>query len=69
MGADNAIDSKTQKQAIMVMKALPEQIRAVVAHHLRNPLTLIISVAQLQGLKDVEAEAKHIIEDLKMFGL
>ena len=65
MGADY----EGQEKAIKEVRALSGEAKQLLAHHFRNPLTVIMSEAQMRELRAIEESAKHIVEDLERFGL
>jgi signal transduction histidine kinase len=65
MGADY----QGQERAIEKVKELPADVRELLSHHLRNPLTVILAEAQMKELKLIEKSVKHMIKDLERFGL
>ncbi|HDH51259.1 MAG TPA: hypothetical protein ENG95_07395 [Nitrospirae bacterium] len=65
MGADY----EGQEKAVEKVRALPEEVKMLLSHHLRNSLQGILGGAQTGMLELVEKDAKHMVEDLKKFGL
>jgi len=75
MGAD----LKGQREAIEIIRALPEEVKGALSHHLRNSLMVILGEVQLENhycdncslrhLNQIESSAKHLLADLEMFGL
>ena len=60
---------KDETEVILQLQSMPEEVREILAHHLRNCLTGILGGAQANRLDIVEDSAKHLKEDLERFGL
>ena len=60
---------KDETEVIEQLRSLPEDIRQLLSHHLRNALTGILGGAQSNRLDIIEDSARHLKEDLERFGL
>ena len=60
---------KDESKAIEQLNKMPEDVKEVLAHHLRNCLSGILGGAQANRLDIVEDSARHLKEDLERFGL
>ncbi len=65
MGADY----EGQETPITFIRGLPDEVKACLSHHLRNCLAGILGGAQIGRPDLVEDAARHMVEDLKNFGL
>lgn len=67
MGA--IINTDEEERAIIHLLNLPQVAKNILSHHLRNTLQAMANGVMLEDLAHVEAEVKHMKEDLERFGL
>lgn len=64
MGADVGDESK----AIELLKALPEEARQYLSHHIRNGVQNVICAIHMKDEAAVEEALRHIILDIERVG-
>lgn len=65
MGADYP----GQEAAIMELQALSGEAKSFLQHHIINPLTVILSAAQLGEFQPIKEQVDHIVDDLILAGI
>jgi hypothetical protein len=65
MGADY----EGQDEAVDEVKALSPRAKELLAHHLNNSLTGIIGGLEIGDTGLAMKAAKHMVEDLRLFGI
>ncbi len=64
MGADY----EGQERGIEDLKAMSDEARQYLCHHLRNSLTAVLCGIQVEQFDLAEEAARHMIEDLERIG-
>ena len=65
MGAD----FPEQKEAVEEVRALSDDARGWLGHHMRNSLCAISILSNVGEMEKLKEAIEHMEEDLKMFGL
>lgn len=62
-------DYPGQEKAVDQVRHMPDEIKSLLSHHLRNSLSGIIGGLQTERYDLAEQSAWHLKEDLERFGL